>query len=130
MVLLVRTGTQPAPTPRAVPAPPPPHPPAPSAALSGMNKLILCSCIWCQPAAFVRPEPAQSGGFVWQRLATTARKMGTLSSRRLEEGGMQGWQPGPEVIGSRGAEWGVPHSNLPPKPPSQGWRDPLGVAGG
>lgn len=105
-----------------------PCPPT-SAALSGMNKLILCSCIWCQPVAFVRPEPAQSGGFVRQRLVTTARKMGTLSGRRLEEGGMWGWQLGPEVISSCGAEWGVPYSNLPPKPPSQGWRDPLGVTG-
>lgn len=89
----------------------PPHPPA---AVSGTNKLILCSCIWCQRAPFVRPEPAESGGFV-QRLATAGRKMGTLSGRRLEEGGMQGWQPGPEVIGSWGQN-GVQHSNLPPKP--------------
>lgn len=41
-----------------------------------------------------------------QRLATAGRKMGTLSGRRLEEGGMQGWQPAPEVIGSWGQNGG------------------------
>lgn len=113
MVLLVQTGMQTAsnPPPSCLPSPFCPHcpraaPPPSSAAVSGTNKLILCSCIWCQRAPFVRPEPAESGGFVRRRLATAGRKMGTLSGRRLEEGGMRGWQPRPEVISSWGQSGG------------------------
>lgn len=57
-----------------------------------------------------------------QWLATAARKMGTLSGRRLEEGGMQGWQLGLEVIGSWGqstvSHTGICHPN--PLPGSEG----------
>lgn len=33
----------------------------PTAAISGMNKSILCSCIWCQRAPFVQPSPPPTG---------------------------------------------------------------------
>lgn len=56
--------------------------------------------------AFCSAGAAESGGFVWQWLVTAARKMGTLSSRRLKEGGMCGSQPGLEVIGSLGQSVG------------------------
>ena len=122
MVILVRTGmrTAPTPSPQFSPLPPPP-----SAAGFGTNKLILCSCIWCQQAPFVRPEPAESGGFVQRRRATGGRKMGTLSSQRLEVGGMPGWQPGPEVIGSWGQSGGsgarICHPNPLPGPEGGPW---------
>lgn len=48
--------------------------------------------------AFCLAGAAASRGFVWQWLVTAARKMGTLSGWRLEEGGMRGSQLGPEVI--------------------------------
>lgn len=35
--------------------------PPPSAAISGRNKLILCSCIWCQCTPFVRLELLKAG---------------------------------------------------------------------
>lgn len=57
-----------------------------------------------------------------QWLVTAARKMGTLSGQRLEEGGMRGWQPGLEVIGSwgqtRASHTGICHPK--PLPGSEG----------
>lgn len=77
----------------------------PTAAISGMNKSILCSCIWCQRAPFVQPNPPPTGAL--------------CRGRQEENGdivrpGAGGGRNAAGVYRLLGAEWGmwVPRKEL------------------